>query len=66
MGCLRLPHNNNKKKMIGTYVLVIRLREPQEISVGRLGVFPFHHGYYVYIGSAFGPGGLKARIRRHL
>lgn len=52
--------------MTGTYILSIRLRKQQEISVGKLGAFPFNQGYYLYIGSAFGPGGLNARIKRHL
>jgi Uri superfamily endonuclease len=31
-------------------------------SLGRLQLRP---GYYVYVGSAFGPGGLRARIEHH-
>jgi Uri superfamily endonuclease len=31
-----------------------------------LGDFEFPPGYYVYLGSALGPGGLKARVGRHL
>ena len=27
---------------------------------------PLHRGWYLYIGSAFDPGGLGARLRRHL
>ena len=50
----------------GTYVLVTHLRRRQVIDVGRLGTYPFRRGYYLYVGSAFGPGGLDARIRRHL
>jgi len=30
-----------------------------------LGVFEFPPGWYVYVGSAFGPGGLAARVARH-
>ena len=33
--------------------------------VGRLGTLSVRLGYYVYVGSAFGPGGLAARIARH-
>lgn len=50
----------------GTYVLVIRLDAPREITVGRLGTYLFPAGYYLYVGSALGPGGLRARIARHL
>ncbi len=49
----------------GTYVLVLRLEGSKEISVGRLGTFAFRSGYYLYVGSALGPGGLKARLARH-
>ena len=27
---------------------------------------PLHRGWYLYMGSAFGPGGLGAHLRRHL
>lgn len=50
----------------GTYALVIQLAEPAGISVGKLGAHHFYPGYYVYLGSALGPGGLYARISRHL
>ncbi len=36
------------------------------IDIGRRGALPLEPGHYVYVGSAFGPGGLAARIRRHL
>jgi len=49
----------------GTYVLCMRLDEPEEITVGRLGTFLFPAGYYLYVGSALGPGGLEARLARH-
>ncbi len=48
----------------GAYCLLIRLRRPQTIAVGRLGVFRFPRGYYAYCGSAL--GGLRPRLRRHL
>lgn len=51
----------------GTYAIVLRLAEPRLIAVGLLGIS--HHltpGLYVYVGSALGPGGLRARITRHL
>lgn len=53
------------KPLGGTYSLVLRCRQPQSISVGRLGDISFSTGYYVYVGSAFGPGGVRARVRRH-
>lgn len=50
----------------GTYALVCRASRAAEIAVGRLGVLPVRRGYYVYVGSAFGPGGVRARVARHL
>jgi Uri superfamily endonuclease len=51
---------------MGTYALALWLAQPATIAVGRLGEFTFPAGYYLYVGSALGPGGLKARLARHL
>jgi Uri superfamily endonuclease len=40
--------------------------QPYSLQVGRLGSFELQPGYYIYIGSALGPGGLRARVSRHL
>jgi Uri superfamily endonuclease len=53
-------------KESGTYVLVIQLVRAITIEIGKLGPVPFDAGYYIYTGSAFGPGGLAARVGRHL
>lgn len=50
----------------GTYVVWLRLVRETEISVGRLGNIHFPKGHFAYVGSAFGPGGLPARVGRHL
>lgn len=50
--------------MSGTYVLGIETTRETSIDVGALGTVPFEAGGYVYVGSAFGPGGF-ARIDRH-
>jgi Uri superfamily endonuclease len=49
----------------GTYVLIMQLRSPVPIQVGRLGTFHCPVGWYLYVGSARGPGGLAARLARH-
>lgn len=53
----------------GTYVLLLSLDLGKDILIGR-GRNSFHlhfrAGYYAYVGSAHGPGGLKSRINRHL
>ena len=50
----------------GTYVLILKLTDIAVVDVGRLGHFQFMSGWYAYAGSARGPGGLAARISRHL
>ncbi len=50
----------------GTYLLFMHLDREAEITVGHLGTFGFAAAYYCYVGSARGPGGLKARLARHL
>ena len=51
----------------GTYALVIELASaPVDLAVGRLGLLRFEAPFYLYVGSALGPGGLAARLRHHL
>lgn len=50
----------------GTYALILKNRTPINILVGKLGLFSFLPGWYVYTGSALGPGGLASRVGRHL
>jgi Uri superfamily endonuclease len=50
----------------GTYVLMIQVTRPIVISPGRLGTFRLDEGWYAYVGSARGSGGLAARVARHL
>ena len=48
-----------------TYALVLKSSSYRWIEIGKLGKFLTQPGYYVYAGSALGPGGLKARIAHH-
>ncbi len=50
----------------GSYALILRLTVSQRLTVGRLGRGYFIPGIYVYFGSARGPGGLRARLGRHI
>jgi Uri superfamily endonuclease len=50
----------------GIYVLILYLPHWRAIRIGRLGEFHFSNGFYAYVGSAFGPGGLAARLGHHL
>ena len=49
----------------GTYALVLRSQENQSLQIGRLGKLDLQNGFYLYVGSAFGPGGVQRRISRH-
>ncbi len=50
----------------GTYALVLEAAAPVTVQAGRLGSLQVAPGRYIYVGSALGPGGLRARLRRHL
>lgn len=50
----------------GTYVLLLYLNDPLRLSIGRLGDHLIQPGWMAYVGSAHGPGGLRARVGRHL
>jgi Uri superfamily endonuclease len=50
----------------GSYLLWLYLPQATNLRVGKLGDFNFPAGDYVYLGSAHGPGGLRARLGRHL
>ena len=50
----------------GTYVLIVVVPQMKRLEIGRLGTYDLIPGFYAYVGSAFGPGGLRARIQHHL
>ena len=50
----------------GPYVLIASLDRVKSIEIGRLGKYQVVPGFYAYVGSAFGSGGLRARIGHHL
>jgi Uri superfamily endonuclease len=50
----------------GSYLLLLCLdTDIAALRVGRLGQFTLAAGYYLYVGSAFGPGGLPGRLAYH-
>ncbi len=49
----------------GTYVLILQCQQTAQLPVGKLGLLKLRPGYYLYVGSAFGPGGIPARIAHH-
>lgn len=53
--------------LTGTYALILRATEQAIVPVNRSGTLLVHvrEGFYVYIGSACGSGGLPARLGHH-
>jgi Uri superfamily endonuclease len=49
----------------GSYILVLQSDSDEMVGIGRLGDMKLRPGFYLYVGSAFGPGGLRARVGRH-
>jgi Uri superfamily endonuclease len=53
------------KNAPGTYALLLDATEERPVEVGALGAMRLRPGIYLYVGSARGPGGVRARVRRH-
>jgi Uri superfamily endonuclease len=49
----------------GNYILIFKLNAEKKITIGKLTQANFPSGTYAYVGSAFGPGGVAARVSRH-
>lgn len=49
----------------GTYALILGCDTNTRVQVGRWGEIELRPGYYIYVGSAFGSGGIKALVSRH-
>ncbi len=50
----------------GAYAILVGLSAPLLLRIPRFAGLTLPSGRYVYCGSAYGPGGLRARIARHL
>lgn len=51
----------------GSYALLLTAKGRRDrLAIGARGALSLEPGHYVYLGSAFGPGGLGARLRHHL
>ena len=61
----RLSGLFSMKAKPGSYALIFELDVVVSLLVGRLGNVVLEPGFYVYTGSAFGPGGVKARTSHH-
>jgi Uri superfamily endonuclease len=49
----------------GTYALVLTPTDELPVKIGKFGLLQLRSGFYIYVGSAFGPGGLEARVAHH-
>ena len=49
----------------GTYALILSCSTEVCVQIGCLGTMQVQSGFYVYVGSALGTGGLPARIANH-
>lgn len=47
-------------------MLIAFVAQTKRLQIGQLGSYELLPGYYAYIGSAHGAGGLRARIGHHL
>jgi Uri superfamily endonuclease len=50
----------------GAYALQLSIHDAHIVKVGQLGTFHFLPGEYIYLGSALGPVGLRARLEHHI
>ncbi len=58
--------NSMPGRLGGTYVLILHNPREHILEVGSLGCLVFAPGWFAYVGSAFGPGGVAARCQHHL
>ena len=47
-------------------MLIASVNQVKRIEIGSLGKCEVIPGFYAYVGSAFGPGGLRGRIKHHV
>jgi Uri superfamily endonuclease len=50
----------------GTYALLLSSASNALIRIGRLGNLLLQRGFYVYVGSALGSGGVRGRLGHHM
>jgi Uri superfamily endonuclease len=49
----------------GAYALILFCSREELVQIGKLGPLQLRRGFYVYVGSAVGPGGVRARVAHH-
>jgi Uri superfamily endonuclease len=63
---MRNPLADDLPDTPGAYVLVIEVAAELRLRLGKGRHWRLPPGRYAYCGSAYGPGGIGARVRRHL
>ncbi len=53
------------KSQQGTYILILHSEVQESVQIGRWQEIKLKQGTYFYVGSAFGSGGVRARVLRH-
>ena len=49
----------------GSYAPLLQADQQQTVRIGRLGQLTVEPGCYIYVGSALGPGGVRAQGGHH-
>jgi Uri superfamily endonuclease len=55
----------NAPEAKGAYVLALRLSKVAHIGIPRMDQEQLMPGWYLYVGSANGSGGIRSRVKRH-
>jgi Uri superfamily endonuclease len=63
--CAERADRPNLSAYPGSYALILRAFTHGVVRIGRRGCLSVAPGFYVYVGSAFGPGGVRARVAHH-
>ena len=58
--------SNNLPNALGAYILLIELDGAVVVHLPKRREATLPAGRYLYCGSAYGPGGIKARVGRHM
>lgn len=56
---------NNIEPGKGAYILWLQSGGGKSIEIGKLATMTLQQGLYCYVGSAMGPGGVRARVGHH-
>ncbi len=63
---IAVPGKKRIPKCPGYYALLIKIQKKTIIDHPKFNKKTLDPGYYIYVGSARGPGGIAARIKRHV